>query len=59
MRPAISTSMLGAMPQTRSPSENSAIELNKGTAGPVRSLHMPAPTIPTTPLPKGAAKESA
>ena len=30
-----------------------------GPRGPARSLHMPAPTIPTTPLARGAAKESA
>ena len=55
----MSTSMLGAAPQTRSPKENSAIEASNGPAGPVRSLHMPAATMPTTPLASGAAKERA
>jgi hypothetical protein len=58
-RPTSSTSIDGASPHTSSPAEKSAIDASSGTTGPVRSLHMPAATIPTTPLASGAAKASA
>ena len=48
-----------AVPQTSSPSENIASAASSGVTGPRRSLHMPAATMPTTPLARGAAKLSA
>ncbi len=48
-----------AVPHTARPREKVTIEASNGTSGPRRSHHMPAATMPTTPLAKGAAKESA
>ena len=48
--------MDGAVPQTTRPSEKRARETSSGTTGPRRSLHVPAATMPTTPLASGAAK---
>nr|WP_231496277.1 hypothetical protein [Nocardioides sp. URHA0032] len=58
-RPATSTSIDGARPQTTSPRANSASDATSGTAGPRRSLQAPAVTMPTTPLASGAANDSA
>ena len=51
--------MLGARPQTTSPEAKRTSATASGTTGPRRSLQPPAATIPTTPLARGAAKESA
>ncbi len=51
--------MDGAVPHTTSPTENIAIEANSGRSAPLRSVHIPDATMPTTPLAKGAAKASA
>src|SRR4051812_30368748 len=51
--------MPGAAPHTASPDANSTRAIASGKTGPRRSLQPPAATIPTTPLARGAAKESA
>ena len=58
-RPTTRISIDGAVPQTNSPSENSASEAQSTASGPRRSLQAPAATMPTTPLASGAAKASA
>ena len=58
-RPATSTSIDGAVPHTTRPSENIAIEAKSGRRAPLRSVHIPDATMPTTPLAKGAAKARA
>ncbi len=58
-RPATKTSMDGASPAVRTPTVNSTNDATREPAGPRRSDHAPAATVPTTPLARGAAKATA
>ena len=58
-RPATSTGIEGASPLTSTPTVNSTSDTSSAPAGPRRSLHAPAATMPTTELASGAANASA